>query len=138
MTAPLPETLRVARRWIAKAEEDLAAAERLLSLDDSLAAVVCFHSQQAVEKLLKAPLVLAGVPFARTHDLIQLVRMLPCDLAPTIPLAELAALNRYAVEARYPISDEPITGEEARAAIAVSRRMRTTALQAVGPASSRD
>jgi hypothetical protein len=40
-----PEALRVARRWIAKAEEDLAAVERLLSLDDSLAAVVCFHSQ---------------------------------------------------------------------------------------------
>lgn len=49
-----PEALRVARRWMAKAEEDLAAAERLLSLDDSLTAVVCFHGQQAVEKLLKA------------------------------------------------------------------------------------
>jgi hypothetical protein len=29
-----PEALRVARRWIAKADEDLAAAERLLSLDE--------------------------------------------------------------------------------------------------------
>jgi HEPN domain-containing protein len=45
-----PEALRVARRWVAKAEEDLAAAERLLSLDDSLASVVCFHSQQAATR----------------------------------------------------------------------------------------
>jgi hypothetical protein len=45
-----PEARRVALRWIAKADEDLAAAERLMSLDDSLAAVVCFHCQQAVEK----------------------------------------------------------------------------------------
>jgi HEPN domain-containing protein len=130
-----PEAVRVARRWMAKAEEDLAAAERLLSLDDSLAAVVCFHSQQAVEKLLKALLVFADVPFARTHDVIQLVQMLPGHLALTIPLTELAPLNRYAVEARYPIGEEPLTGDEARAAIAVSRRVRAVVLQAVGPAS---
>ena len=129
-----PEALRVARRWIAKAEEDLAAADRLLSLDDSLAAVVCFHSQQAVEKLLKALLVFAGVPFARTHDVIQLVQMLPRDLALSIALADLAPLNRYAVEARYPIGEEPLTGDEARAAIALSRRVRAAVLQAVGPA----
>lgn len=130
-----PEALRVARRWIAKAEEDLAAAERLLSLDDSLAAVACFHSQQAVEKLLKALLVFAGVPFARTHDVIQLVQMLPRDLAPSIPLADLAPLNRYAVEARYPIGEEPLTGDEARAAIELSRRVREAVRQAVGLAS---
>ncbi len=129
-----PEALRVARRWITKAEEDLAAAERLLSLDDSLAAVACFHSQQAVEKLLKALLVFAGVPFARTHDVIQLVQMLPRDLASSIPLVDLAPLNRYAVEARYPIGDEPLTGDEARAAIALSRRVLEVVLQAVGPA----
>lgn len=130
-----PEALRVARRWIAKADEDLTAAERLIALDDSLAAVVCFHAQQAVEKLLKALLVFAGVPFARTHDVIQLVQLLPGDLAPPVPLADLAPLNRYAVEARYPIGEEPISGEEARAAIAVSRRVRAATLQTVGPAS---
>jgi HEPN domain-containing protein len=43
--------------------------------------VVCFHAQQAVEKLLKALLVFAGVPFARTPDVIQLVQLLPGDLA---------------------------------------------------------
>ena len=80
MSAP-PEALRVARRWIPKADEDIAAAERLLTLDDSLAAVACFHGQRAGEKLFKALLVLAGVPFARTHDVIQLVGLLPSNLA---------------------------------------------------------
>jgi HEPN domain-containing protein len=131
MTAP-PEVLRAAHRWIRKAEEDLAAAERLLSLDDSLAAVACFHCQQAVEKLLKALLVLAGVAFARTHDVIQLVQFLPADLALPIPLEDLAPLNRYAIEARYPIGEEPLTGEEARAAVAVARRVHALVLGAVG------
>ena len=133
-----PESLRVARRWIAKADEDLAAAERLLSIDDSLAAVVCFHSQQAVEKLLKALLVFAGVPFARTHDVIQLVQMLPSHLALAISLADLAPLNRYAVEARYPIGEEPLTGDEARGAIAVSQRVRAVVLRAVASDSLSD
>jgi HEPN domain-containing protein len=133
-----PEALRVAHRWIAKADEDLTAAERLIALDDSLAAVVCFHAQQAVEKLLKALLVFAGVPFARTHDVIRLAQLLPGDLAPPVPVADLAPLNRYAVEARYPIGEEPISGEEARAAIAVSRRVRVAVLQALGRDSPAD
>jgi HEPN domain-containing protein len=94
---------------------------------------VCFHSQQAVEKLLKALLVVSGVPFARTHDVIQLVQMLPTALASPIPLAELAPLNRYAVEARYPIGEEPLTGEEARSAVDVARRLRAVVLRAVPP-----
>jgi HEPN domain-containing protein len=127
-----PEALRVARRWIAKADEDIAAAERLLALDDSLAAVACFHGQQSVEKLMKALLVLAGVPFARTHDVIQLLGLLPAELAPPVPLSDLAPLNRYAVEARYPIGEEPLTGEEARAALAVARRVRALVEAALG------
>jgi HEPN domain-containing protein len=127
-----PEALRVARRWIAKADQDIAAAERLLEVDDSLASVACFHSQQAVEKLLKALLVLGGVPFARTHDLIQLFRLLPLVLALPLPTADLAPLNRYAVEARYPIGEEPLTGEDARSALAVARRVRALVDEAIG------
>jgi HEPN domain-containing protein len=133
-----PETLRVARRWVAKADEDIAAAERLLSLDDSLAAVACFHSQQAVEKLIKALLVLAGVSFARTHDVIQLSGLLPADLALPVPLPDLAPLNRYAVEARYPIGGEPLTGEEARTALAVAQRVRGLVKDAISRVADQD
>jgi len=31
-----------------------------------------FHGEQAVEKAIKAVLVLTGVPFGRTHDLVEL------------------------------------------------------------------
>jgi len=59
--------------------------------------VGCFHCQQAVENLLKALLVFAGVPFPRTHDVLQLFQMLPGDLAFSIPLEELASLVLGAV-----------------------------------------
>jgi hypothetical protein len=44
-------------------------------------------------------------------------------------------IARYAVEARYPIGEEPLTGDEARSAIALSRRVRAAVLQAVSPGS---
>ena len=131
-----PETLRAVRRWIAKAEEDLAAAERLLSLDDSLAAVVCFHAQQAVEKAAQ------GAPRHRRRAVRANPRRHPArpDVAPRTglagPSADLAPLNRYAVEARYPINEEPLTGDEARDAIALARRVREAVLRVVGPTAS--
>lgn len=74
----------------------------------------------------------AGVPFARTHGLIQLVQKVPARLRVSIPLAELAPLNRYAVEIRYPIGEEAVTGDEARTALATSRRVHALALRAIG------
>lgn len=43
----------ITREWLTRAVEDLAAAETLLSRAD-LTNVVAFHTQQAVEKALKA------------------------------------------------------------------------------------
>jgi len=54
-----PEALRVARRWITKADEDLAAAERLLSLDDSLAASDEARAAIAVSRRVRALVVQA-------------------------------------------------------------------------------
>jgi len=99
--------------------------------------VACFHGQQAVEKLIKALLVLSGAPFARTHDLIQLFRLLPADVSLPLPLTDLAPLNRYAVEARYPIGEEPLTGEEARSALAVARRVRALVDDTLGRSTDR-
>jgi predicted nucleotidyltransferase len=67
----------------------------------------CGPSRRAPMDLIKALLVLAGVPFAPTHDVIRLSGLLPGELALAVPLSDLAPLNRYAVEARYPIGEEP-------------------------------
>jgi hypothetical protein len=49
-----------------------------------------------------------------------------------VPLPDLAPLNRYAVEARYPVSEEPLTGEEARTALAVAQRVRGLVEETLG------
>ena len=114
---------REASRWIRKAESDLLAADNNLGSKRVPYDVVCFHCQQAGEKLLKALLVDLGVPFPRTHDLMALLQAVRNVLVAEPPAAVRDAcviLNPYAVEARYPDdSSDPleVDAREAREAV---------------------
>ena len=55
--------------WIAKADSDFLNIENNLTVARVPWDTVCFHAQQAAEKLLKAFLVYHGHPLLRTHDL---------------------------------------------------------------------
>ena len=69
--------VREAQRWLRFAAEDLDAAQRLLADRASAPRHVCWHSQQAAERALKAVLVLEGIDFPFTHDLNALRNLLP-------------------------------------------------------------
>jgi hypothetical protein len=82
---------------------------------------VCFDAQQAVEKALKALLVLRGVQVPRTHAISELTTML-ADLGFDIPadVQEASALTDYAVTARYPGPSEPVLVEDYEKAVAIA------------------
>ena len=61
------------RRWVEKASTDIKTAEILLKSDDCPTESVCFHAQQAVEKLLKAYLTAKGERTGKTHDIATLL-----------------------------------------------------------------
>jgi hypothetical protein len=65
-----------ARSWLRYAEEDLDAASEL-GAGASAPRNVCWLSQQASEKALKAAFVLEGVDFPHIHDLDRLRNSLP-------------------------------------------------------------
>ena len=93
--------------WLAKADEDLGAAEVLLSCGKPLHATVCFHCQQAAEKALKALVVALERRPPRTHDLAALVQV-----AASVPLGVVVTdatvlLNDFGVIPRYPSADPP-------------------------------
>jgi HEPN domain-containing protein len=122
---PEPErVLTVIREWLLKAENDLRAAAHLAKLKENCPTdVVCFHAQQCVEKYLKAVLVLHLVDFPRTHDLAEIIALLPARLRPRLTPEQLRKFKQYAVAIRYPGLDEtPLT--EARRAIVLARRIR--------------
>ncbi|MCY3857500.1 MAG: HEPN domain-containing protein [Gammaproteobacteria bacterium] len=102
-----------AQRWLRFAAEDLDAARRLLADRSSAPRHVCWHSQQAAERALKAALVLEGIDFPFTHDLNALRNLLP-DSWPV--REDLAELTGWAVQARYPGQwPEPSAADAVRA-----------------------
>lgn len=119
------EVARLARGWAAKAEEDLLAAEHLLALGENCPfGIAAFHSQQCAEKYIKAVLTWRSVPFPRTHDLLELLSLVSPDMGVRVSPTELALLNRYSVEVRYPGEWEPVTRADATSALEAARRVR--------------
>jgi HEPN domain-containing protein len=92
-----------AKSWIDKAKNDLLNADNNLAAKQIPYDTVCFHCQQAAEKLLKGYLVSQGREYPITHNLFVILE----DIIEYDPSADslreiLAVLNPYSVEVRYP------------------------------------
>lgn len=112
--------------WIREAEDDSRAAQLLLEHGHYRAA--CIHSQQAVEKALKALLLEREQRPPRTHNLItlqELVRQVGFQV--TIPADDVVFLNNV-YRGRYPTEEgllphgEP-TQEDARRAVSAAEAL---------------
>ncbi len=115
----------VVRGWVLKAENDLKTAVLVLGAGEGGPAdTVAFHAQQCAEKYLKALLSWEGIDFPKTHDIGQLLLLLPRKAAIGFPAAEQRRLTSYATVTRYPGDSEPVTIHEARRALAMARRIR--------------
>lgn len=100
------DEIAMARRWVEKARNDLLDADNNLSSRNIPTDMVCFHCQQAVEKLLKAALIACGISPPRTHVLTMLADMLSVSVPSVRSLDDaLAILTPYAVAVRYPIEE---------------------------------
>lgn len=98
-----PRALDLAAQWVAKAEQDLLAVEKLTISEPIPWSVVCFHCHQVAEKYLKAYLVSREATFPKTHNLLHLLDLVEKPPASLANLREaLIVLNDFAVESRYP------------------------------------
>jgi HEPN domain-containing protein len=110
--------------WLSKAAKDLAAAAWDLQADPPFCEDIVFHSQQSVEKTLKAFLSWHRVPFRKTHNLIELgeaCSRIDPGLEPL--LRQAAPLTEYAWKFRYPGDPEEATKVEAEEALATARKV---------------
>lgn len=107
-----------------KAEADFATAQREYAVEVAPNYdAVCFHSQQAVEKLLKARLQEADMPFRKIHDLtILLDKVLAVEPSWETLRNDLHTLTAYAVEYRYP--GESSDKAEAAQSVEIINRVR--------------
>lgn len=118
------------RQWLLKAEEDLNAAKSLAAYGLSFLSTVCFHSQQAAEKYLKAFLTYHQVEFPKTHDIAELL-----DLVASVnrklseSLRDVIVLTNYGVDVRYPADFPSISAEDAQKAIKLAEKTRKSVLE---------
>jgi len=112
------------REWLQKAEKDLLSARILLEHDPPVLETACFHCQQAVEKALKAFLVLNAVPFEKVYSLTYLLDLCEVQEPGFTSLRDVAeTLAPYAIEVRYPGENMEISQEEAQKALATTETM---------------
>jgi hypothetical protein len=67
------------RDWLKKADNDLKAAQLLLDAPEAPVDTICFHAQQAAEKVLKGLLTARSIEFPKTHSLLLLLDLLGDD-----------------------------------------------------------
>lgn len=125
MRPPEEATQDLLRQWLAKAEEDFAVAEHLLSENTPYLGTVGFHAQQAAEKFLKAVLVHYQVEFPKTPDLGRLLDLVATADAPlATSLRGVTALNPLGATMRYPSDLPELTTEDARTAVGLASAVR--------------
>jgi HEPN domain-containing protein len=105
----------ITQEWVDKAEGDFATAQREIEVKNNPNYdAVCFHSQQCIEKYLKACLQENNIAFGRTHDLTKLLdSFLTVEPSWENLRNNLDELTAYAVEFRYPgiSADQAIANE---------------------------
>jgi HEPN domain-containing protein len=97
--------------------------DKLLDDPDAPTEILGLHAQQSAEKLLKAILCHAGIPYPRTHQLTMLLDLARDNgIALPAEFEELRHLTPFAVEFRYEVwqreEDEEFNRRELRQRIA--------------------
>lgn len=120
----LPEEVR---DWLRFAAEDLRSAEVLLQ--EGIYNQACFHSQQCIEKMLKALLISRGRHLPKIHDLNELFEK--CIQSESLSLLafreKVSILSLYYVPTRYPdaavgsLPDRLPHKEDAKEALSIAR-----------------
>jgi HEPN domain-containing protein len=123
---PPHDRLDLARVLLARAIDDETLVRKVSPDTDIADAIVGFHAQQAVEKLIKAVLVARGVAFMKSHALSYLIGLVEeNEIEAPKELSEADVLSPWAVEFRYE-GDEPPALDRS-AALTLVEQVRTWA-----------
>jgi HEPN domain-containing protein len=132
-----PESLNAqTAEWLRLAEMDLDVAIYLFGHQKIPVEIICYHSQQAAEKYIKALMVLFGEIPPKTHNLIDLARI--CKdrgIAEEIwdgMAKEVVGLNRFGTVPRYPSKIE-LSEADARRAVSDATKIREAITAVIAP-----
>lgn len=107
--------------WIRRAKSSLAIS-KIKSGEYIVYEDLCFQAQQAVEKALKGLLVFYNIEPEKTHNLVSLIKEVSKLVDIPEVVNEVAILNNYAVQTRYPGAYSPLGEEEYNYAIMTAEK----------------
>ena len=125
--------LDIVKSWVLKADNDLRVATNTLeTMEDPPLDTVCFHTQQCVEKYLKAYLIFHNIDFPFTHELGDLTILCSTvDEEFNKLIDKVSILIPYAVEIRYPDEDLSVSKEEAVLAVEIAKEVKDFILKKI-------
>jgi len=115
----------IVRKWLIKADNDLKTAKLCLNAEEIITDSACFHSQQAVEKFLKAYLISKDISPQKTHKIEVLLENCKHFDNSFIDLDGIEILSEYAVELRYPDDFFSPSLEEAEESINLALKVKS-------------
>jgi HEPN domain-containing protein len=123
---PQHDRLDLARVLLARAIDDETLIRKVSPDTDIADAIIGFHAQQAVEKLIKAVLAARGVAFMKSHALSYLIGLVEENkIEAPESLTQADVLSPWAVEFRYEGEEPPALDRSA--ALAMVEHVRTWA-----------
>ncbi len=98
--------------WFEMAKKDIKSAE-ILFQHEADNGIICFHSQQAIEKYLKGFLIKTTGELQEGHSLVKLCKKaVAYDKVLNDFIKDMAFVNTYYIETRYPAEDPLIVSKE--------------------------
>jgi HEPN domain-containing protein len=92
---------QLTRDWLNSAEDDLISIKTLLD-NPILTNIVAFHSQQAIEKSIKAIVEEFGITLIKTHNLQTLLIKIEDVIYLSVNELIISELDRLYIDSRYP------------------------------------
>jgi HEPN domain-containing protein len=113
----------ITKEWIEKAENDYQVVRHEMERSDTIYDAVCYHSQQCIEKYMKAIIVENDLEFDKSHDLDLLLKKCK-DIIPELEEErdDIVKLSVYAIEIRYPGLSS--SSEEAKETFEIMKKLR--------------
>ena len=92
---------KISEEWLKAADDDLRVIEKIIS-DEYLSHMVAFHSQQCIEKALKAVCEEFEIEVAKIHNLERLFEIVRGHLEIELDPVLMAMLDKLYIDSRYP------------------------------------
>lgn len=121
------DKISIVKEWLDFANKDISSAKYLLNMRPTPLEIICYHCEQAAEKVLKAYLIHHDIEPPRTHDL-RLLCKICADFDKTFDemSKSCANLSAYGVQSRYPFEIEIIDSDMQKAIVDANNVMDFT------------